>query len=93
MDCLVVTFVDEFSNFFNILLVLGRPEYSSSSADIQLALKHECQSETTVQLKECSPKASRSISRFLMADLLSFTQDADMLLNFAIHGRQNKTQS
>jgi hypothetical protein len=40
-----------------------------------LVLKRECHSETTVWLKECSPKASRSISRVLVADLLCFTQN------------------
>jgi hypothetical protein len=31
-----------FSTFYVILLVLGRPQSSSSSTDPQLALKHEC---------------------------------------------------
>jgi hypothetical protein len=42
MDCLATVFMDEFSNFFNILcllLVLGRPERLSSSTDTQPALK------------------------------------------------------
>jgi hypothetical protein len=46
------------STFSIVLLVLGHPERSSSSTDTQPALKHECHSKTTVQLKECSPKAS-----------------------------------
>jgi hypothetical protein len=46
------------STFSVSLLVLGSPERSSSSTDTQPALKHECHSETTVWLKECSPKAS-----------------------------------
>jgi hypothetical protein len=62
-----------FSTFSVILLVLGRPEHLSSSADTQPALKRECHSETAVRLKECSPKASRSISRVSVADLPSFT--------------------
>jgi hypothetical protein len=38
-------------------------------------LKRECHSKTAVQLKECSPKASQNISRVLVADLQSFTQN------------------
>jgi hypothetical protein len=59
----------------------------ASSTDTRPALKHERHSKTAVRLKECSPEASRSISG-LHAKL-----DADMLLDFAIHCRQNKTQS
>jgi hypothetical protein len=74
-----MVFIDEFSNFFLtfsvILLVLGHPECLSSSTDTRLALKRECHSKTTVQIKECSPKASRSISRILVADILSFAQN------------------
>jgi hypothetical protein len=78
MDCLATAIMNEFSNFFNIfchLLVQGHPERLSSSTDTRPALKHECHSRTSVQLKECSPKASRSISRVLVADLLSFMQN------------------
>jgi hypothetical protein len=64
-----------FSTFSFVLLVLGQPQCSSSSTDAQLALKRECHSKTAVQIKECSPKASRSISRVLVADLPSFTQN------------------
>jgi hypothetical protein len=71
-----------FSKFSVVLLVLGRPERSSSSTETQPALKHECHSKTTLRLKECSPKASRSISHKL---------DADTLLDFAIHHGQNET--
>jgi hypothetical protein len=74
------------------LLVLGHPERSSSPTDTQQALKHECRSKTAVWLKECSPKVSRSISRVLVADLLR-KLDAETLLNFAIHHRQNETRS
>jgi hypothetical protein len=52
MDCSVTVFVDEFSDSFNIfccLLVLGRPEHSSSSTDTQPALKRECHSKTGVR--------------------------------------------
>jgi hypothetical protein len=53
MDCSAMVFVDEFFIiFFNILLVLGRPELSSSSTESQLALKCECHSKTADQLKE-----------------------------------------
>jgi hypothetical protein len=37
-------------------------------------LKHECDSETAVWRKECSPKALRNISGVLVADLQNFTQ-------------------
>jgi hypothetical protein len=60
---------------FHLLLVLGFPECSSSSTDTQLVLKYECHSKTTVRLKECSPNASRSISRVLVVDLPRFTQN------------------
>jgi hypothetical protein len=65
MDCSATVFVDDFSIFSTfsvVLLVLGRPERSLSSTDTQPALKRECHSKTAVRLKECSPKASRSIS-------------------------------
>jgi hypothetical protein len=78
MDFSAMVFMDEFLNFFKIsvvLLMLGSPERSSSSADTQLALKRECHSETAVQLKECSPKASRSFSRVLVVDSPSFMQN------------------
>jgi hypothetical protein len=57
--------VGEFSNLstFSILLLkLSHPERLSSSIDIQQTLKRECQTKTTVQLKECSPKATQSTS-------------------------------
>jgi hypothetical protein len=64
-----------FSTFAVILLMLGHYERSSSSIDTQPALKHECHSKITGRLKECSQKALRSISRVLVADLCSFTQN------------------
>jgi hypothetical protein len=64
-----------FSTFSIVLLVLGLPERSSSSADTRPALKHEHHSKTAVQLKECYPKATRSISRVSVADLPSFMQN------------------
>jgi hypothetical protein len=39
---------------------------------LALALKHECHSKITVWRKECSPKASRSILRVSVVDLLSY---------------------
>jgi hypothetical protein len=45
------------------------------STDLRTALKSECHSETASRLKECSPKASRSISKVSVADLPSFTQN------------------
>jgi hypothetical protein len=41
----------------------------------QPALKRECHSKTDVRLKECSPKASGSISGVSVADLVSFMQN------------------
>jgi hypothetical protein len=58
-----------------ILPVLGCPEHLSSSTDTQLALKRELHSKTSVRLKVCFPKASRSILRVLVVDLLSFMQN------------------
>jgi hypothetical protein len=84
-----------FLTFSVILLVLGCPECWSSSTDIQPAWKHECQSETAVQLKECSLKASRSISGVLIVDLPSFTQNLmqTRCSILASHRRQNETRS
>jgi hypothetical protein len=64
-----------FSTFSIALLVLGRPGRLSSSNDTQPALKREFHSKASVRLKECSPKASRSISWVSVADLPSFTQN------------------
>jgi hypothetical protein len=50
-------------------------EHLSSSTDAQPALKCECDSKTSVWLKECSPKASQSILGDLVANLLSFMQN------------------
>jgi hypothetical protein len=77
-----------FSTFSVILLVLVSPERSSSSTDTQAALKCGCHSKTSVQLKECSPKASHIISRVSVADLPSFTQNL-----MQTRCRQNKTLS
>jgi hypothetical protein len=74
MDCSATVFVDEFSNFFQHFLVLGRPECSLSSTDTRPALKREYLSKTAVGLKECSPKAWQSMTRVSVADLSSFTQ-------------------
>jgi hypothetical protein len=77
------------------LLVLGCPECLSSSTDTQLALKCECHSKTTVQLKE---GFSKSLTKHFKGFGSGFTElhtklDADKLLNVAIHRRQNETQS
>jgi hypothetical protein len=63
------------STFSVILLMLGRPERSSSATDIRPTLKRECYRKTSVRLKECSPKASQSISRVSVTDLPSFMQN------------------
>jgi hypothetical protein len=61
--------------FSIVLPVLGRPEHSLYSSDTRPALKRECHSKTAVQLKECSSKASQSISMVPVADLPSFKQN------------------
>jgi hypothetical protein len=76
------------------LLVLGYPELSSSSTDTRAALKCECYSQTTIQLKNV-PKSPK---RHFKCSSRGYTKlyeklDADMLLDFAIHCRQNKTRS
>jgi hypothetical protein len=43
--------------------------------DTRLVLKRECHSKTAVQLKECSPKALKSISMISVADLPNFKQN------------------
>jgi hypothetical protein len=63
-----------FSTFSIILLVPGCPERLSFSTDTRPALKLQYHSKTAVWLKECSPKASQSISTVSTADLPSFTQ-------------------
>jgi hypothetical protein len=63
-----------FSTLSVVLLVLGDPELLSSSTDTRPALKRECHSKTTVQLEECSPKASQTISSVSVVDLPIFTQ-------------------
>jgi hypothetical protein len=64
-----------FSTFSVVLMVLCHPECSSSSTDTRSVLKRECHSKTTVWLKECYPKASKTISRVSVAGLQSFTQN------------------
>jgi hypothetical protein len=56
-------------------VVLSGLEHSSSSTEPQPALKHEYNSKTAVQLKECSPQASQIISKVSVADLLCFIQN------------------
>jgi hypothetical protein len=81
-----------FSKFSVILLLLHNPQGSSYSTYAWPPLKHECHSKTTVQLKECSPKASRSISKVSVVDLeLHAKPDANTLLDFSTHCRSNKT--
>jgi hypothetical protein len=80
-----------FSTFFVILPVLGCPECSSSSTDTRLALKCECHSKTAVWLKERSPKHFKGFGSGFIE--LHGKLDADTLLDFAIHHRQNETQS
>jgi hypothetical protein len=53
-----------FSTFSIVLLVLGRPERSSSSTDAQPVLKLECHSKTAAQLKERSPKSHEAFQGF-----------------------------
>jgi hypothetical protein len=84
-----------FSILSVVLLVLGHPERLSSSTNTQLALKRECHSITAVRLKECF---SKTIMKHLKGFGSRFTEihaklDVDMLLDFAIHRRQNETRS
>jgi hypothetical protein len=78
--------------FAVFLLVLGRLERLSSSTDSQLALKREYHSKPAIQLKECTPKASRNILRVSVADLSNTTLNLmqTRCLIFAIHRRQNE---
>jgi hypothetical protein len=77
------------SAFSVVLLVLDRPERSSSSTDTRPALKRECHSVTVVWLKEWSHlKRFGNGSTELHAKL-----DADTLPYFTIHRRQNETRS
>jgi hypothetical protein len=79
------------STFSVDLLVLCCPEHSSSSPDTWLELKCECYSESTIWLQECSPKDFKGFgNRF--AELLA-KLDADTLLFFATHHRQNEKHS
>jgi hypothetical protein len=89
--------VDEFSNFSTfsvVLLVLGRPERSSSSTDTRPAMKRECQSKPLSGLKNVLEILTKHFNGFD----IGFTEiqaklDADMLLDFTIHRRQNETRS
>jgi hypothetical protein len=84
-----------FSTFSVILLVLGHPKHSLSSTDTQLALKRECHSKISIQLKECSPEASQSISMVSVVDLLSFTQNLMKIHSSILPSiaEKNKTRS
>jgi hypothetical protein len=93
-DSSTMVFMDEFSNFstFSVVLrVLGRPERSSSSTDAQRASKHECHSKAAAQLKECSHHTKHFKGFSSRFTELHTKLDADILLNFAINCRQNKT--
>jgi hypothetical protein len=97
MDCLVMVFVDVFSNCLNIFCHFAGvwlPWTLSSWADTWLALKRECHSKTSVRLKECSLKASRSVLKVFGSGFteLHAKLDADTF-DFAIHHRQKETQS
>jgi hypothetical protein len=76
------------------LLVLGRPEHSLFSADIWLAMK--C--ESFINHCQAYRMFSKSLMKYLKGCSIGFTElhakfDADTLLNFAIHRRQEKTWS
>jgi hypothetical protein len=53
-------------------------------------LKCECRSKTAVRLQELSPKASRSISRVLVSDSPSFTQNLMQTIARFCHLPQTK---
>jgi hypothetical protein len=90
MESSATIFVDEFSNFFNIFCrfagAWSRHERSSSSTDTRPALKRECHSKT----------AGRILRKHFKGFGSGFTEphaklDADALLDFAVHRRQNET--
>jgi hypothetical protein len=89
--------VDEFSNFVNIfyrLLVLGRPERSSSSSVTQPALKREWQSKLPSCLKNVLQKPQKHFKGFSGG----FTElhaklDVGTLLDSAIYYRRNETRN
>jgi hypothetical protein len=81
-----------FKTFSPVLLVLGRPERSSFSTDTLPALELECHSKTAVRHKECSPKASRSISGVSIANLLGFTQNLMQTLCSILSSIAEKTE-
>jgi hypothetical protein len=95
MDRSATVFVAEFSNFSTFSVVLpvhGHPECSSFSTDTLPALKCECHSKTAFWLKECSLKASRSISRVLVVDLPSFTQNSMQTRCYILPSISDKTK-
>jgi hypothetical protein len=53
-----------FSTFSVVLLVLGHLESLSSSTETRPALKHDCHSETTIRLKECSSDPHEALQGF-----------------------------
>jgi hypothetical protein len=73
------------------LLVHGRPEHLSSSTYTLPALKRECHSKPSVWLKEWSPKSHKAFSFGSGFTQLHAKLDADTLLDFAIHCKQNET--
>jgi hypothetical protein len=82
------------STFSVVLLVLGRPERSSSSTDTRPALKRKLHSKTAVRLKVVLQKPQKDFRDFGSAFTKLHTKlDADTLLEFAIHRRQNETRS
>jgi hypothetical protein len=93
MHCSAIVCVDEFSIFSTfsvVLLVLGRPEHLSSSTDTRPALKCECHSKLL--------SFSKNLTTYFKGFGSGFTElhtklDADTLLDFASHRRQNETRS
>jgi hypothetical protein len=61
---ILLCIVAKFSAFSVVLLVLGRPERSSSSADTRPALKRECHSKTAVRLKDVLQKPHEAFQGF-----------------------------
>jgi hypothetical protein len=97
MDCLVMVFMDEFSNcsiFSVVLLVPGGPECSH----LQLTLDRPWNVNVTQKLLSAYRMLSKSLVKHLKGFSSEFTGfhtklDTDTLLDFAIHHRQNETQS
>jgi hypothetical protein len=81
MNFSAMILMNEFSNVFNIFYRF---------AGTWSPCMFEYYSKTAIWLKECSPKASQSISGLLVADLLSFTQNLMQTFSSILHPSEAK---